>query len=414
MLFLEKGKKIVVWGIGRIGSKVIKKWGESYHICFAIDEKAESVSLEYLGYRVYGVSKLAELADDDLMLVVAMEDWKSVMPQLADLGMQMFRHWVPFSLLEYDCINPDFCYLLNTEEEKKYAFKRLAQGKLILSTYGMCHMTAYKRMLLSSSEFAEKYILIDLPAINAGTHANYALLQENTVWSSCDLILYSSYSMGFYRDSPDVPDPDQLVAMLDKNCRIISITSAAFKGYFPQHIAPPYFTPEIRYKYAWGDKNIDKMIIAGTTDDEIITAIVSADFYPEEYVERFFNHSLKILEGAEENCVIKIADYIRENFKDKLLYYSCTHPIVEVLLEIGRRLCNELGITDVRYESFLTDPWFQMDTNEELIYPCVKRLVKNCNEERRMNPGHYYAGDKKLTELEYLKGYIETVRMVLK
>ena len=53
MLFLEKGKKIVVWGIGRIGSKVIKKWGESYHICFAIDEKAESVSLEYLGYRVY-------------------------------------------------------------------------------------------------------------------------------------------------------------------------------------------------------------------------------------------------------------------------------------------------------------------------------------------------------------------------
>lgn len=31
-----------------------------------------------------------------------------------------------------------------------------------------------------------------------------------------------------------------------------------------------------------------------------------------------------------------------------------------------------------------------------------------------MIPGHYYKGDKKMTELEYLKGYIDTVRMVLK
>ena len=260
MLFLEKGKKVVVWGIGDIGSKVIKKWESLYNICFLIDKKAEKEPYEYLGYQVYGTSKLAELVNDELILVIAMKDWKSVVPQLADMGMKMFRHWVPFSLLEYDCINPDFCYLLNEEEEKKYAFKRMAQGKAILATYGMCHMTAYKRMLLSSREFAEKYILMDLPAINAASHVNYALLQEKAIWNSCDLVLCSSYNFGFYRDNPDVPDPDQLEAMLHKNCRIISITSAAFKGYFPQHITPPYFTPEMRYKYAWGDKNIDKMI----------------------------------------------------------------------------------------------------------------------------------------------------------
>lgn len=414
MLFLEKGKKVVVWGIGDIGTKVIKKWEALYNICFLIDKKAESEPCEYLGYPVYGISKLAELADDDLMLVVAMKDWKTVTLQLTDFGLQMFRHWVPFSLLEYDYINPDFCYLLNTEEEKRYAFKRLAQGKPILATYGMCHMTAYKRMFLKSREFAEKYILLDLPAINAVSHVNYALLQEKVIWNSCDLILGSSYNFGFYRDNPDVPAPDSLEAMLDKNCRFISITSAAFKGYFPQHITSPYFTPEMRYKYAWGDKNIDKMIMEGKSDDEIIAAVESPDFYTEEYVERFFNHSLKILEGAEENCEIGIADYIRENFRNIILYYSWTHPIAEVLVEIGRRICNELGVTDVQYESFLQDPFFQMDTNEELIYPSVKRLLKNCTEERRMNPGHYYKGDKKLTELEYLKGYIDAVRMALK
>ena len=412
MLFLEKGKKVVVWGIGDIGSKVIKKWEALYNICFLIDKKAESEPCEYLGYPVYGTSKLAELADDDLMLVVAMKDWKSVTPQLTDFGMQMFRHWVPFSLLEYDYINPDFCYLLNTEEEKKYAFKHLAQGKLVLATYGMCHMTAYKRMLLSSSEFAEKYILIDLPAINARVHANYALLQEKAIWNSCDLILCSGFGFGI--SNPEVPGREQLFAMLDENCRIIRITSAAFKGYLPQHITSKYFTPEIRYKYAWGDKNIDKMIIGGKTDDEIIAAVEASDFYTEEYIERFFNHSLKIMEEEEENCEVGIADYIRKNFKDSILYYSWTHPIAEVLIEIGRRICNELGVTDVQYEFFLQDPFFQMDTNEEFIYPSVKRLLKNCNEERKMNPGHYYKGDKKLTELEYLKGYIDTVRMALK
>ncbi|MBQ9136365.1 MAG: hypothetical protein IJX66_09775 [Lachnospiraceae bacterium] len=112
--------------------------------------------------------------------------------------------------------------------------------------------------------------------------------------------------------------------MFDENRRIIRITSAAFKGYFPQHIESKYFASEIRHEYGWGDKNIEKMIIGGKLDDESIAAVEYPDFYTEEYIERFFNHSLKIMEEEEENCDIGNADYVRKNFKNSILFMDAS------------------------------------------------------------------------------------------
>ncbi len=215
------------------------------------------------------------------------------------------------------------------------------------------------------------------------------------------------YSKNPFIEEYNVPKPKEVLNFLKSNCQVITITSATFKGYFPQHKVLDKDMKENGMRIGWGDKNIDRMLKEGKSLEEITNSILSVDFIKRDKVEIFLQHSFMILQEDEKHCDIKIADYIRENYKNELLYYSWSHPATKVLVEIVKRICKKFNITDIDFEKYYDDDFFRMDySGEELVYPSVCRaLDKGVAVGRKIRPGDFYKD--KLSSEEYIKEYID-------
>ena len=79
------------------------------------------------------------------------------------------------------------------------------------------------------------------------------------------------------------------------------ITSASFKGYFPQHAAG---IRETNQYFAWGDKNINKMIKQGFSGEDIVDHILNSDIYSPEFVISYFDRAFKDIgkRGEKMRC----------------------------------------------------------------------------------------------------------------
>jgi len=268
---------------------------------------------------------------------------------------------------------------------------------------------------MNSNKFSKKYIFVNLPAINSRGDELYDLLQEEAIYSICDIILLGVVP-GNLRSELSTSLMENIKKWCTKDCRVISITSAAFKGYFPQHTENRNYEcdeneiPIARY-FAWGDKNINKLYKLGLSTEKIIHKIVDTSFYGIDWCRRYFENEFKILEKAEEKCDVKIADYLRNIYDKTIAYYSWTHPIPIVLIEIARRIALVLEIEE-DFAGYKDEKFLEMKTNEEIVYPSVLKALGLYDEEhlkRRIMPGHMLFMNKRLSTEEYISKYIEYV-----
>lgn len=403
MLYLQKDQKIIIWGCGNAGTKIIEKYSEYYRICFLTDKKiSQGDKGEYMGYEVYNPEDVLNSLPDNTVVVIAMYQWEEAARYLQSLGMALMKEYITLPMFEYTAIDCSGISVLPKEMDIETYIMRMARGRKVVATYGLCHMARYRKILEDSRQFLDNYIFLDVPPLNATDCASHRFLKEAYLWKSCDMVLLSIYR---FASQYGVFSPVELLKLLKPDCKVISITSATFKGYFPQHKERDKNMDAVSNRIAWGDKNIDKMLKGGKTANEIVDTILSETFYSRDYIESFFSNSLMVLEEDEKKCDIKIADYIKENFRKEILYYSWTHPIIPVLIEIAKRICNVIEITDINFDKYCEDEFFRMDCNEELVYPSVKAaLGLRENGERRINPGHCYK--EKLSTEEYLAEYI--------
>ena len=90
------------------------------------------------------------------------------------------------------------------------------------------------------------------------------------------------------------------------------------------------------------------------------------------------------------------------------MFYSWTHPKEEVMLEIGKRIFSVLNLNKNILDELSND--IVLNTNEELIYPCVLKALgiedaDTFMTERRMNPSHLWK-DNLLASREYIYEYV--------
>lgn len=415
MYYLKENEKIIIWGCGKVGTEAIEKYQKKYEICFLVDSKIDIDSeSEYLGYKVYNPNKLAELTQRQAMVIVAMYQWQTVTEQLKRLGMHIFKEYIPIDYLDYKMIDPSFIGELEDTSDIEFYLKRLSQGNKIVAMYGMCHMARYKRILSQSEQLAEQYILLDMPMINEIGDKKYRFLKEKQIWEVCDVVVCTPTP---FLKNYDVFNLKTIQDFLKPDCKVITVTTAAFKGYFPQHTEIRDCDLKLKDYFEWGDKNINRMIKQGKSDEEIISILLQEDYYDEEKVEAFFTHSLVLMKMEEQDCTIKIGDFIEKNFRNELLYYSWTHPVIKVLAEVARRILAEFSVMDMDVEKcMLEDSFFKLDSGEELLYPSVAiRIgVQDNLRERKINPGCDYKGVKKLTAMEYIKAYIQSMKPYIK
>lgn len=79
------------------------------------------------------------------------------------------------------------------------------------------------------------------------------------------------------------------------------------------------------------------------------------------------HHDMKKLSRRDKNWDIKIADYIKENYKRIPLFIDPDHPLKYLMQEIGRRTARILNINDID-ENLNYEPCLGISVP---IIPCV-------------------------------------------
>lgn len=295
-------------------------------------------------------------------------------------------------------------YGLNDERKAsvlhRIVLKSLVRGRKIIGFYGECHIYVYGGYLSQIELVKQKYCLLGKKEIEYLARWHTKEIAKKSAWDKLDVLIYNPG----VPNRNGAPSLEQVLEWIPDKCKKIEVTNAAFKGYMPQHTEHVF---KNNGYFVWGDKYLNKLL-----DNEIVTEnnyaeLSREDYISEDKVNEHFDKSIKWMKMYERQCTIKIADYIEKNGKDRILYYSVTHPETELMIEITRRILKEIGVDSEDLTSKLSyaGELFDLHSHGESVYPCViKGLGIQNSTDRRVQYGNYK--EIRLDFKEYIREYI--------
>lgn len=265
--------------------------------------------------------------------------------------------------------------------------------KKLIGFYGECHIYIYGAALSRCSALTKDYVLLGAKEIEYLAKWHSKRINQASAWNHLDVLIYNPG----VPDREGAPSLNQVLTWLPEGCRRISVTNAAFKGYMPQHTDRVFRNEGC---FIWGDKNLNALLKEGKTDGSV------DNIYTQQYVNEFFDKSVRLMKMYERDCTIRIADYIESHGRERVLYYSVTHPETEIMEELTRRILKELGVDQNVRSKDMSNAQFDLHSHGELVYPCVYTGlgIKEDPYARRIQPGNYK--DKVYTFKEYLSEYL--------
>jgi hypothetical protein len=145
----------------------------------------------------------------------------------------------------------------------------------------------------------------------------------------------------------------------------ISFPYIYFLGYHPDHhgsIAP--FT-------AYGHEKLHDLKSRGMDNQTMIKqCLTDPEFLSVDYMTGKIEEGLSILKSKEQDCTIKISDFIRRTYRQKLLFNTVNHPSNELYYVLFDSLCRELGIETKNIQQ---ESEFQKE-EIDIIYFCVQNF----------------------------------------
>lgn len=106
--------------------------------------------------------------------------------------------------------------------------------------------------------------------------------------------------------------------------------------------------------------------------EKFIDIVNNEDFYSLEYLQNKFDNSIRELKSREKFTTIKISDYIEENYKDKLLFYTRNHPTGHIfkyiIFKLNTLLNLEIEIKDFNFYDRLNDKKF-------ILYKSLNKIL---------------------------------------
>ena len=137
-----------------------------------------------------------------------------------------------------------------------------------------------------------------------------------------------------------------------------------------------YFNKEVILFMKYNDKyNLDTIL--KLYDDNKI------NFNYEERMEK----QLNILKNKEQNCDIKIRDYILKNYKKQKLFLTSNHPSYHIIIEITKQILEKLNINDfdklIENDNFslggdfIFSKYDKQFHNFEFLINCKDDIIKN-------------------------------------
>lgn len=270
--------------------------------------------------------------------------------------------------------------------------------------FGNCQRNAIIRYLMQSKSFKENYAIINTPAVHMCSRDG---LSKEAV-SACDLFIYQKVGEGYGK----YLSTNHILSGLKDSCKKISIPNTFFKGYHPEFINNPVPRPNPRYgvhpggKFPYGDKNIIKLLNNGKSKKEIIKALSEEGFYSYAFLKKNLEDTLNELAAREEDLDVKVTDFIRNNYRDKYLFYTVNHPGDYVSRFVSMAILKMLSFPEIEI-SAATVNFFGGHLHVP-IYPSVIKNLQLSFISRDHCYSFYYCVDKRLiTFEEYISEYID-------
>lgn len=389
--------KYVIFGAGDYGKKYASN--KKSDLCLFLDNKVlygEEYIQQDTGIKIVNPEYYFASNTSDKFIVIAIKEWVEVANYLEKKGKRFFYDYIPSSLIGYNTIDIGFFKIVSQNFDPFYWLDKFANKKKIAACYGECHMTLYEQLLNSSEEFAKDYIFLSMPNVNDYTSSYIDLLKNFELWSKCDLLLIN--------ESDDMNNfkkyyPGKIMNSVKKDCKIIRVTPALWGGYFPQTCSNRGTIVDWDY-FTWEDKNIN-VFIQKHKEKECVYELSRDNYYSVEWLKKYESRCFKILARMEKGCDVKILDYIDKHWKEKILFYSPTHPINEVIEEIAYRILLNLGID---YKVHLNKQR-ALATHGVPIYPSVLKYIGINKNGEKISPGN--DGNVQIDFEEYITEYIK-------
>ena len=239
----------------------------------------------------------------------------------------------------------------------------ICHGRKKVAFYGRCHENFYYYTLNQCKTFKKKYIYVRIGQVGLpSSKLKNKYFNNVNIWKKMDVIIYN---LGISIDEDTIGFEEIRRSLSDKT-RCIALTNAAFKGYFPQHTDKIFKNESLLFR---GDKNLNKLIEAGQHTE--IKKLENLDYYSKESVNAFFDSNVEKVKIYEKKCDIKIADYIEKYGKHRILYYSMTHCVEDVMIELTARIMVALGLDAKELSEINLEFAPKYNTHMEAVYPSV-------------------------------------------
>ena len=383
---------LILWGYTDTAKEFYQENKERYHISGCVTEQRKHP--EYLDEEqtIPIVEWEKYVSGDKDYVIIFASPFVPVENQILASGLQIFEEYVDANLM-----------------------KAVLSDKKIAIIAGACQVAVISYFLKQLPCFTDEY-----QSFSFSTHhwkSRWSLKSLSYLKNLCDVYICMKHEEGNIKYF----SPDEL----PETCKIITVPYILSRLYWPQ-MKPNWEKALNEYymqdrsvighgPFEYGDSNINRMMREGKDVEEIVRTLTSDDFYPEERVQTHIDSALRILEYTEDECDVKVSRYIRENYKDRMLYWDMAHPDHQIIWEIILQLLDVLRI-DVSEElrrqirnNEVNMPSYDRHCTVVPVYPSVaKHMGLHWWEGIDMKYDvRFYDGIRRLTFEEYIRSYYD-------
>jgi len=211
--------------------------------------------------------------------------------------------------------------------------------------YGNCQARPLARLLSVDKNFSKKYQIINYKPVY--TIEGKDLYHLEKICKKIDLFIYQPIKTG-YLDLYEI-GTDFLKSLLTKDSISISFHSLYFDAYNPECIYIKRTDSEGVHQGPFGDYHneiliqlyIDKLNYRDTV--QYLRASKAKD---PSSIEKNLDQSINELFRREQtkNIDIKIAQYIKDNYQQKRLFWTFNHPSNDILIHCSQEIIKRLGM----------------------------------------------------------------------
>ena len=223
------------------------------------------------------------------------------------------------------------------------------KNSLKITFYGSCQIEAiskcFKQHHIVQMIVNWKYMLKNIP------------LPESMY--DCDIFIYQVYN------SNDKYISYHTDTILKKMCtqKTISVPFISFKCYWPDAFVDIRNNNTKTDRLPYGRMPQQSSILSKNLP-------INDEHYTPEFINKFCKTFFDTIKKNESNCDINVCDFIKENYKKKVLFYSIQHPCNYVLSHVYHQICDILHISE-RVEF----PYEMLYDHTVLILPCVQKAL---------------------------------------